>query len=71
MAKKQLETMIQAATVDCYNESEQVTGWFTVIDENLAVPFETTVLGVAVTVERVDLAPPSPACADLLKLRAA
>jgi hypothetical protein len=23
-----------------YNESEQITGWFTVIDENLAVPFE-------------------------------
>ena len=25
------------------------------IDENLAVPFETTVLGVPVTVERLDL----------------
>ena len=47
--------MIEQATVDCYNESEQVTGWFTMIDENLAVPFETTVLGVPVTVERVDL----------------
>jgi len=49
------EEMIEEATVDCYNESEQVTGWLTMIDENLAVPFETTVLGVAVTVERVDL----------------
>jgi len=47
--------MIEAATVDCYNESEQITGWFTMIDENLAVPFETTVLGVPVTVEGVDL----------------
>ena len=45
----------QEATVDAYNESEQTTGWFTMIDENLAVPFETTVLGVQVTVERVDL----------------
>ena len=47
--------MIEEATVDCYNESEQITGWFTMIDENLAVPFATTVLGVSVTVERVDL----------------
>jgi pimeloyl-ACP methyl ester carboxylesterase len=33
--------MIEQATVDAYNESEQITGWFTMIDENLAVPFET------------------------------
>ena len=36
--------MIEEATVDCYNESEQITGWFTMIEENLAVPFETIVL---------------------------
>ena len=47
--------MIEQATVDAYNELEQITGWFTMIDENLAVPFETTVLGVPVTVERLDL----------------
>ena len=47
--------MIEQATVDAYDESEQITGWFTMIEENLAVPFETTVLGVAVRVERVDL----------------
>ena len=47
--------MIEEATVDCYNESEQITGWFTMIEESLAVPFDTTVLGVPVTVERVDL----------------
>ena len=35
--------------------AEQTIGWLTMIDENLAVPFETTVLGVQVTVERVDL----------------
>jgi hypothetical protein len=34
---------------------EQIRGWLTMIDENLAVPFETTVLGVPVTVERLDL----------------
>lgn len=49
--------MIAEATVDCYNEAEQITGWFTVIEENLAVPFETMILGVPVTVERIDLNP--------------
>jgi Calcium binding len=55
IGKARLEEMIEQATVDAYNESEQITGWFTMIDENLAVPFETTVLGVPVTVERLDL----------------
>jgi len=47
--------MIQEATVDCYNESEEITGWLTLIQDNLTVPFETCVLGVRVTVQRVDL----------------
>ena len=55
LSKARLEEMIEAATVDCYNESEEITGWFTMLDENLMVPFETTVLGVPVTVERVHL----------------
>ena len=55
ISKARLAEMIEEATVDCHDESEQMTGWFTLIDENLAVPFETTVLGVQVTVERVDL----------------
>jgi hypothetical protein len=55
ITKDRLEEMIEEATVDCHDESEQMTGWFTMLDENLVVPFETTVLGVPVTVERVDL----------------
>jgi hypothetical protein len=47
--------MIEAATVDCYNESEQLTGWCTMIGDNLTLPFETTVLGVLVIVERIDV----------------
>ena len=53
--KARLEEMIENATVDAYGESEQITGWFTMIAENLAVPFETKLLGATVTVERVDL----------------
>ena len=55
LSKARLEEMIEEATVDYHGESEQMTGWFTMLDENLVVPFETTVLGVPVTVQRVDL----------------
>ena len=50
-----LNEMIEEATVDCYNDSEQATGLFTLLEENLAVPFETAILGVEVTVEKVDI----------------
>ena len=55
LSKARLAEMIEEATVDAYGESEQTTSWFTMIDQNLAVPFETTVLGVPVMVERIDL----------------
>ena len=47
--------MIDEATVDCHNDSEQVCGLFTMLEEKLDVPFETTVLGVPVVVTAVDL----------------
>lgn len=47
--------MIEDATVDAYNDDEQLTGLFTMVEEHLAVPFTTTVLGVEVTVRKVDL----------------
>ncbi|UWZ49281.1 hypothetical protein Dmats_01610 [Dactylosporangium matsuzakiense] len=47
--------MVEEATVDCYNEDEQLTGLFTMMEDNLALPFKTLVLGVEVTVRRVDL----------------
>ena len=49
--------MVEEAIVDCYNESEQITGLFTMIEENLEVPFVTVVLGAPVRVDRVDLRP--------------
>ncbi|MET9132061.1 calcium-binding protein [Streptomyces antibioticus] len=41
-----LEALIEEATVDAYGEDEQRTGFFTMMEESLAVPFTTTVLGV-------------------------
>lgn len=47
--------MIGQAIVDAYGESEQIGGFYAAIDEHLAVPFETTLLGMPVTVKGVDL----------------
>lgn len=50
-----LAEMIEEATVDAHYESEQATGWFTMLENHLDLPFETDVLGVRVTVEAIDL----------------
>ncbi|NYT95278.1 hypothetical protein [Salinispora sp. H7-4] len=50
-----LEAMIEEATLDAYGDDEQLTGLFTLIEEHLAVPFTTTVLGVEVTVGKIEL----------------
>jgi uncharacterized protein (UPF0262 family) len=55
LSRKRLDELVEQATVDCYNEEEQLTGLFTMIEENLLLPFETSVLGVKVTVARIDL----------------
>jgi len=52
-SKRRLEKLIGEATVDAHDESEARSGFFTLIEENLALPFDTEVLGVEVTVERV------------------
>ena len=51
----QLDAMVEEAIVDCYNEDEQITGLFTMLEDTLVVPFQVQVLGVAATVESVDL----------------
>lgn len=55
MSTAELDAMVEDATVDCYNEDEQVTGLLTMIDDNLVTPFESLVLGIDITVEEVDL----------------
>jgi hypothetical protein len=57
LSKTRLDRLVEEAIVDCYNESEQATGLYTLIEDNLALPFTTIVLGVPVTVERVQLTP--------------
>ncbi len=49
-----LDRLIEQATVDANGESEQRTGFYTMIEEEVAFPFTTAVLGVEVTVKGVD-----------------
>jgi hypothetical protein len=50
-----LDELIEEATVDAHYESEQTTGFYTMFEEYLALPFKTEVLSVEVTVERIDM----------------
>ncbi|MGH7554840.1 MAG: calcium-binding protein [Longimicrobiales bacterium] len=50
-----LDALIEEATVDAYDESEQKAGFFTMLENHLAVPFSTEVLGMTVTVETIDM----------------
>lgn len=47
--------MAQEATIDGHDEEEQVMGFHDMIVEYLKVPFVTSVLGVEITVESVDI----------------
>ena len=53
--KAKLALLVEEATVDAYNDAEQAMGLFTMIEDHLAFPFETAILGVSVLVERVDV----------------
>ena len=60
MAKKtpdkdraRLQSLIEEATVDCYDEHEEHMGMLTMIEENVVCPFKAKVIGEVVEV--VDL----------------
>lgn len=52
-----LDELIEQATVDAYSEDEQLSGFQVMIEENLALPFETMVLGVSVRVVGIEERP--------------
>jgi Calcium binding len=55
LSKARLESLVEEATVDAYGDAEQTGGFFTMIEDNLRVPFSTEVLGVEVTVTKIDM----------------
>jgi hypothetical protein len=55
LSEAELDKLVEQAVVDAYGDDEQMTGFYTMIEDNLALPFTTTVLGVEANVKRVDL----------------
>lgn len=56
LSDDELDALVEEATVDAYGDDEQLGGFAVMIEDNLEVPFETTVLGVTVTVQKVSQA---------------
>lgn len=50
-----LEALIEEAVVDAYGDEEQTSGFFTMIEEHLALPFSVSIMGVEAVAEKVDL----------------
>jgi hypothetical protein len=55
VSPRQLDKLIEEAIVDAYNEDEQAVGFLTMVEEHLALPFRTRVLGIEVSVVAVDM----------------
>lgn len=55
LSEEELDDLVAQAIVDAYGDDEQLTAFYTLIEENLALPFTTTVLGVEADVTAVDL----------------
>jgi len=54
-SKAKLESLIEEAIVDAYGDEEQTGGFFTMIEEHLALSFTVSILGVEAIVEKVDM----------------
>jgi hypothetical protein len=55
LSLQQLDVLVAEATVDAYGDDEQLTGLYMLVEVHLALPFTTEVLGVTVSVKRVEL----------------
>jgi hypothetical protein len=55
LSKARLDDLIDEALTDAYGESEQATGFYTMLENDLHLPFETEILGVTATVESIDI----------------
>ena len=55
ISTQRLDKLIAEATVDCYDDSGQITGFQVMLDEHLDLPFRTKIFGLDVTVEGIQL----------------
>ncbi|GAA2126002.1 calcium-binding protein [Actinomadura napierensis] len=57
LSDAELDALVEQAIVDAYDEHEQHSAFHCLLEEHLITPFETTVLGVEVTVTKIDVSP--------------
>ena len=55
LSRARLDELVEEALVDAYGESEQATGFYTMLENDLRLPFETEILGVTASVESIDI----------------
>jgi hypothetical protein len=55
LSRARLDALVDDALADAYGESEQVTGFYTMLENDLHLPFETQIFGVTATVESIDI----------------
>lgn len=55
LSETELDELVEQAIVDAYGDDEQTIGFYSMINDNLSLPFTTTVLGVEARVKRVDV----------------
>jgi hypothetical protein len=53
--KAHLDALIAEAIVDAYNESEQTVGFYTMMENSLALPYVNEILRINVAVEQLDM----------------
>jgi hypothetical protein len=53
LSDKELYVLIEEATIDANGEDEQLSGFAVMMENDLAVPFETRILGMTVTVRDI------------------
>jgi hypothetical protein len=54
LSAAKLDRLIEEALIDAYGEEEQRMGFYTMLEDHLAMPFKTEILGLEVTVQRLD-----------------
>jgi hypothetical protein len=55
LSKQELDDLVDEAITDANGDEEALTGFYTMIENDLRLPFETEILGVKVSVESIDL----------------
>jgi len=55
VSPRPLDELIEQAIVDAYGPAEQAVGFHATLEQELTLPFDTVVLGVTVSVRRLDV----------------